>query len=179
MVAVFLAEGFEICEAMTPVDYLRRAGVETVMVSLKEGPVKSSCGVAVSADMTLEELGDRALTAVVLPGGMPGAENLSKCRGVNSAVDAVLEKGGLVAAICASPAVVLASRGLLDGKKAVCYPSFKDEMKGAAYLDCHFVYDKPFLTGKAAGSATDFSLKLVELLCGAETMDKVKKSLCL
>ena len=178
MVALFLAEGFEISEAMTPLDYMRRAGIEVSTVSVSgDKYVKSSCGVSVQADMPISELDPAGLEAVVLPGGMPGATNLAKSAAVNCAVDTALRNCALVAAICASPAVVLASRGLLSGKKATCHTSFKDKIDN--YTSAGTVYDPPFLTGMAAGQAGEFGLEIVRILKGDEAVRRICRGLCL
>lgn len=179
MVAVFLAEGFEIAEALVPVDYLRRAGIETVTVSVGERTVKSSCGVCVVADRLAGELDPAALEAVVLPGGMPGASNLSRSPAVNAAIDSALQSGAVIGAICAAPAVVLARRGLLRGKRATCYPSFREELLGCLPADTPVVWDKPFVTAVGPGYADAFGLCLIEQLRGAEAAGRVRAGLCL
>lgn len=178
MVAVFLADGFEISEAMVPLDYMRRAKINAHTVSVSGGEyVESSCGVTVKADMPICELNLSDIEAVVLPGGMPGAKNLAASNKVNEAVGAAAAAGKLVAAICASPAVVLAPRGLLANKKATCHPAFKEELPGSA--DAKTVYDPPFLTGMAAGEASEFGLEIVRILKGDAAVHEICRGLCL
>lgn len=179
MVAIFLAEGFELIEALTPADYLKRAGIDVSLVSLSGQRVKSSCGVEVTADMHIDDFDITRAEAVVLPGGMPGAANLATCAGVGAAVDYVLSHGKKVAAICAAPALVLGERGLLRGKRATCFPSFRNRLGCGEPVDLPVVYDEPFLTGRAAGAAGEFAIKLIEVLRGGDAAENTKRELCL
>ena len=175
MVYVFLAEGFEEIEALTPVDYLRRAGIEvtTVSVTAVNGrTVTGSHGIPVTADAALEELViEDAPEALFLPGGMPGTKNLGASRKLCGLLTDRFEKGSLIAAICAAPSV-LGDLGILKGKKATCFPGFEDRLTGAE-VGGRAVLDGNVLTGCSAGAAEEFTLKFIEALRGKEAAEKI------
>jgi 4-methyl-5(b-hydroxyethyl)-thiazole monophosphate biosynthesis len=174
MVYILLAPGFEEAEALVPVDMLRRANIETATVSITGEPVPGSHGVTVLADVTLDEVDLSRADMIVLPGGGPGYKNLGKEPKVEQLVRNAAEKGLWVAAICAAP-TLLGRWGLLEGKNAVCYPGMEEGLTGAQpQMDQGFVADGKIITGRAAGSAFDFGLALVEALAGAAEADKVR-----
>lgn len=164
MVAVMLANGFEELEALTPVDILRRAGVEVKTVAIGSKTVCGTHGIEVVADLTKEELSLAEVDAVIFPGGMPGAENLDACPFTDKIIGEVMAKGGRIAAICAAP-LVLGRRGLLRGKKATCFPGFEGELAGAEVTDAPVVTDGLITTGKDMWSAMAFAEELKILLC--------------
>ena len=173
MVYILLAPGFEEAEALVPADLLRRAGIETVLVSLDETPVPGSHGITVTADTTLDKLDRSKADMVVLPGG-PGHKNLGKDPRVEQLVREMAGQNRWVAAICAAP-TLLGGWGLLEGKDAVCYPGMEQGLTGArTKMDRSVVVDGKLVTGRAAGSAFDFGLTRVEVLAGKETADKIR-----
>ena len=164
MVYVFLADGFEVIEAMAPVDILRRAGADVVTVGVTGKTVTSSHKVPVVADITKEEIVlDDELEMVVLPGGMPGANNLEADETVQKAIDFCAENDRFVAAICAAPKI-LGHKGLLSGRRATCFPGFEQELEGAEITGELAVRDGRFITGKGAGAALDFGFALAAAL---------------
>jgi 4-methyl-5(b-hydroxyethyl)-thiazole monophosphate biosynthesis len=175
-VLVPLAPGFEEIEAVTIVDVLRRAGVHVVTASLGARDVGGAHDMSVRADVTLDAArssGER-FDAVVLPGGMPGATNLRDDPRVIALLRDVVEKGGTAAAICAAP-IALEAAGLLKGRRATCYPSFRDQLVSAsARLDAHVVEDGHIVTSAGPGTAIEFALALVARLAGREAADKVR-----
>ena len=174
MVYILLAPGFEEAEALVPVDMLRRANIETATVSITGEPVPGSHGVTVLADVTLDDVDLSRADMIVLPGGGPGYKNLGKEPRVEQLVRKAAEKDLWVAAICAAP-TLLGRWGLLEGKNAVCYPGMEEGLTGAQpRMDQGFVVDGKIITGRAAGSAFDFGLTLVETLAGKEESDKVR-----
>ena len=174
MVYILLAPGFEEIEALAPVDLLRRANIETATVSITGEPVPGSHGVTVTADIALEDVDLSRADMVVLPGGGPGYKNLGKDPRVEQLVRAAVEKDIWVAAICAAP-TLLGRWGLLEGKKAICYPGMEEGLTGAQpRMDQGVVVAGKVITGRAAGSAFDFGLTLVETLAGKEESDKVR-----
>lgn len=176
MVCVLLGAGFEEAEAVVPVDLLRRGGAEVSLVSLEGEIVPSSHGIPVKADLSLDQVDPDAVELVFLPGGLGGVKALKADPRVPQLVRRVLDRGGYAAAICAGP-TLLASWGLLEGKKAVCYPGMENEMAGALIQSSvPFVVDGHIITGEAAGSAFPFGLKLLELLRGAETAQEVRNA---
>ena len=176
MIYVFLANGFEEVEALTPVDVLRRGGVEVKTVGIGGKTVTGSHGISVSADLSEDEVELTALSGVVLPGGMPGTKNLDASETVKAALAAADQKGALIAAICAAPSV-LGHNGLLKGKRATCFPGFESELAGATVCPDLAVTDGNVVTGKGAGAALPFALALLRYLKGAEVSDKVKNAL--
>lgn len=174
-VYVFLAEGFEEIEALTPVDLLRRAKIEVRTVSVtEEKRVAGSHGIVVEADLTLSEADFEKARVLVLPGGLPGTTNLGGCSVLLSHLKAFAgnpEKK--VAAICAAPSV-LGQEGILNGRKAVCYPGWEDKLSGAEVQSgAKAVVDGNVITGRGMGTAIDFSLALVAELADAETAGKL------
>ena len=163
MVYVFLADGFEEVEALTPIDVLRRAGVEVRTIGVTGKTVTGTHGVPMVADILPEETDLAAADMIFLPGGMPGTTNLY-------ASD--------VTAICAAPSVILGGMGILNGKRATCYPGMESGMTGATAVDAPCVQDGKIITGRGAGAAFDFALTLCEVLCGKQTADEIAASVC-
>ena len=176
MIYVFLANGFEEVEALTPVDVLRRGGVDVKTVGIGGKTVTGSHHIPVTADLSEDEVDFAALSGVVLPGGMPGTKNLDASETVKKALDAANEKGALIAAICAAPSV-LGHNGLLFGKRATCFPGFESELTGATLCTDLAVTDGNVVTGKGAGAALPFALALLAYLKGADVADTVKSAL--
>lgn len=176
MVYIFLAPGFEEAEALVPADLLRRAEIETKTVSITGMPVPGSHGVTVTADLALDQVDPDRADMVVLPGGGLGYQNLGREPRVEKLVRQAAERGNWVAAICAAP-TLLGRWGLLEGKQAVCYPGMEEGLTGAQPRpDSGVVVDGKIITGRAAGSAFDFGLTLVEALAGKERADEVRRA---
>lgn len=176
MVYILLAPGFEEAEALVPADMLRRAGIETALVSLDGEPVPGSHGITVTADVALDKLDRSKADMVVLPGG-PGHKKLGEDPRVERMVREASGQGRWVAAICAAP-TLLGGWGLLEGKDAVCYPGMEGGLANAqAKMDRSVVVDGKVITGRAAGSAFDFGLTLVEVLAGKETADTIRNGI--
>lgn len=174
MVCILLGNGFEEAEALLPADLLRRSGTDVALTSLEGDLVAGSHNITVKADKALADIDPKAVELLMLPGGLGGVKALGADPRVKTLVHAVLGQGGYVAAICAAP-TLLAAFGLLEGKKAVCYPGMEDEMAGAVMQpSVPFVVDGHIVTGEAAGAVFPFGLKLVELLNGPKTAQKVK-----
>lgn len=176
MVYVFLADGFEETEAVVPIDLLIRAGIRVSTVGVGSTTPTGAHGLTVMADIS-EDLflpGDN-VEAIVLPGGMPGTSNLARSETVKRAVRLASEEEITVAAICAAP-TILADEGMLGGKKATVFPSYEDRL-GKSFKDSDVVYDAPYLTARAAGSAVDFALKLIEIIKGKKTAKEVASAI--
>ena len=178
MIYVFLANGFEEIEALTPVDLLRRAGHEVAMVGVGGKTITGSHGIAVGADLTESEivLGND-LEMIVLPGGMPGTLNLEKSEAVQTAVDFCYDREICIGAICAAPSI-LGHKGLLDGKEAIAYPGFETQLTGAKISDKSVVQDGSIVTAQGAGAAVPFALQLITALDGSERAEKIAASIC-
>ena len=173
MVYVLLGTGFEEIEALTPVDLLRRAGVEVRTVGLNGKIVYGSHAIGVEADMTIGELDVSDAEMIVLPGGLGGVASIRGCQKALETVRAVYEMDKYVAAICAGP-TVLADLGLLTGVKATCYPGQIPYMKDAAVVEnAACITDGKIITGTSAGTATPFALSLIEALKGSEEAKRI------
>ena len=177
-VLVPLAEGFEELEAVTIVDLLRRAGIEVVTAGLDDAPVVASRGVRVVPDKGLDDVMEEDFDMVVLPGGLPGSDRLDRDPRVHKILRRVDGNGKYTAAICAAPKV-LASAGLLDGRKATSYPGVIDTMDLPAthVLTDAVVTDGTVITSRGPGTAMDFALALIGLLAGDVRRDEVEAAL--
>ena len=179
-VYVFLADGFEEVEALIPVDVLRRGGVDVTTVSITDFPlVQSAHGVNIEADMMIEQCDFSDADLLFLPGGMPGASNLFENKDVCKAVVDQHAAGKKVAAICASPAVVLAPLGILDGKRATCYPGFEQALKGAGaqYTGDLVTVDGNVTTGEGPAAAFPFAYELLTQLVNKQTSDQIAEGM--
>lgn len=179
---VFLADGFEEVEALTCVDLLRRAQMDVKMVSIKSGlQVVGAHGIKVDADVAFGEVSDYADAEwLVLPGGMPGATNLAAHAALAEVLKARNAQGGKIAAICASPAVVLAPLGILNGKRGVCYPGFEGNMAGCDVdASASVVVDGNVTTGNGPAAATAFALQLVAISLGDAAAKSVAEGMLL
>ena len=179
-VLVFLAEGFEEVEAITPIDYLRRSGIEVTVTAVGESlAVKGSHGIQITADALLKSLleGGKLLPSawdgVVVPGGLPGADNLAASRETGVFIREMAAEGKLICAICAAPARVLSPLGLLKGRSFTCFPGEEEKVVspssascGAQWKEDRVVVDGSFITSRGAGTAGEFACAIVEKLTG-------------
>ena len=173
-VYVFLADGFEEIEGLTVVDLLRRANIETEMVSVMEGKqIKGSHGIKVTADSMFADVDFSDADILVLPGGMPGTLNLGKYEGLCELLKKHYDEGKMIAAICAAPSV-FGELGFLNGRVATCYPGFESKLEGAIVCATKVAVDGNVITARALGAAIEFSLKLIEQLCDEETAEKIR-----
>lgn len=177
MIYVFLAEGFEEIEALAPVDILHRGGIEVQTVGVTGKTVIGSHGIAVTADITIDGVDEKQVSGIVLPGGMPGTLNLEKNAGVQRLIDYCAGKNLLIGAICAAPSI-LGHKGLLKGKKAVCFTGFEKELCGAVIENCPAVQDGNIVTGWGAGGGLDFGFALLNAITGDEIKtDNLRRSM--
>ena len=186
---IFLADGFEISEALTTVDMLRRGGVNVKTVSIYDDRiVTSSNRIPVIADMAFGEF--RASTSfgpclktdvMIFPGGMPGSSNLAAFGKLMDIMQQHYAEGGTLAAICAAPSVVLGLLPGLEGKKMTCYDGFEEALtaKGVEYVKEGIVIDGNMITGRGPGWAVEFGLAILAHVKGQEVADKVKAGLML
>ena len=176
MIYLFLAEGFEEIEALTPVDILRRAGLEVKTVAVGESQaVKGAHGIEVVADILEAEIENVTPEAIILPGGMPGTINLEESPVVIETLLRAMSSGSLVCAICAAPSI-LGISGYLKHRKATCYPGFEEYLDDATFVDERVVRDGNIITAKGMGCAAEFALCIVEALCGKDKADEVATS---
>lgn len=177
MVYVFFADGFEEVEAITPVDYLRRAGIPVETVGVFGTEVTGAHNITIKCDRTMENVSESALPdMIVLPGGMPGVTNLAKSEKLLKIINLCFENNKFIAAICAAP-TILAELGILKGKTATCFPSMANLMENTDYVNMPVVRDKNFITSRAAGSAEQFALELISVLKGKDCAQKIHSAI--
>jgi 4-methyl-5(b-hydroxyethyl)-thiazole monophosphate biosynthesis len=176
---IFFAPGLEECEGLLCVDLLRRSGVEVTIAAVGgEKIVKSARSISVVADALAEELDYSAFDAAILPGGIPGVDNLKADATVRKVCTEFAAAGKVVAAICAAPSV-LAAFGILQGKKATVYPGMEDKLTaaGAEYTGLPITLDGNIITGEALGAAIPFALALASRLAGQQASNAVKQGI--
>ncbi len=179
-VLVLLAEGFEEVEALTPVDYLRRTGVEVDMASLTDDlKVRGAHGIEVLANKRIEEITEHgSYSGIIIPGGLPGATNLRDDDRVIKLVKEYNEKGRLVAAICAGP-IVLQRAGIIKERNITSYPGFDKELKDGKYKEEIVVQDGNIITARGPAAAVYFAIKISEHLQGEEKTKELRKAILL
>lgn len=176
-VYIFLADGYEEIEGLTVVDLLRRAKIDIVMVSITGNLyVTGSHQIVTKADVIFEETDYSDADLLVLPGGMPGTKHLQEHKGLDLLLKEFYNKGKRLAAICAAPSV-LGTKGLLQGKKAICYPGHEEALIGANIIDQPVVEDSMIITSKGMGTAIDFSLSIIRTISGEEEAIKIAKAI--
>lgn len=176
-VYIFFAEGFEEVEGLTVVDILRRAGINIHTVSItKSKMVTSSHRVTLKADMTFDQVPFEEADMLILPGGMPGTKNLLAHKELCNQLKEFYRQGKMLGAICAAP-MVLGENGILEGKKAVCYPGFEEHLKGADIEVLEAVQDGNVITSRGLGTAIEFGLTIVSHFMGKEKADEIKNAI--
>ena len=176
-VCVFFGTGYEEIEALTVVDILRRQGIDTQMVSVMgEKTVTGSHQIPVIMDTLIEDVDFNSVDMIVLPGGMPGTDNLEACEPLMEQVDSFLASGKAVAAICAAPRI-LGHRGHLKGKKAICYPGLEQQLSGAEVVFEDAVRDGNIVTGRGMGCAISFALMIVEYFADKKAADEMAEKI--
>ena len=174
-VLVILADGFEEVEALTPVDYLRRAGAEVTVAGLEKIQIQGSHNIVVKCDSILNEQHIDLWNAVILPGGMGGVTNLSNSEIVKKIIIKNFEDKNFICAICAAPAVVLGPLGILSDKKAVCYPGMENSSFNATFLTTKTAVDGNLITACGVGCSQEFSFEIIKALFGEKTAEKIMK----
>jgi 4-methyl-5(b-hydroxyethyl)-thiazole monophosphate biosynthesis len=179
-ILVPLAEGFEMLEALSIVDVFRRAGAEVDLAAVGDTlQVTSSHKVRVMADTFLADCIGKDYELIVLPGGIPGAENLQKSSILATLLKKQNSENRLYGAICAAPALVLQHHGLLEGKIATCHPGFVDKLGSRSHVGERVVVDKNCVTSKGAGTSIEFALELLGLVMGEQQKKAVAKGMAL
>ena len=177
MVYVFLAEGFEEIEALATVDILRRCEIPAETVSISDDLfVTGTHKITVKADILKENLRKNEVDALILPGGLPGADNLENCSFVTDLLKEKAEEGKIVAAICAAPKV-LGVLGLLSGRKATCYPGFEAKLVGAIVKRKNVICDKNIITSRGAGTTHEFAHAIATALGKGSVCRRVIKAM--
>ncbi len=176
-ISVHLAEGFEEIEAVSIIDVLRRAEFNVQIVSMIDAnEVTGSHDITISADKRFDEVDFSQIDMIVLPGGMPGAANLKTHSGLREQLLNFHDTGKPIGAICAAP-MVLGNLGILKNKNATCYPGFEDELHGAIITGNDVELADTVVTGKGAGVAIKFALKIVEMIKGGKAADKLAEKM--
>ena len=175
-ILTILADGFEEIEALTPVDMLRRAGLEVKTVGVSGKLAIGSHGISVECDLLPENVKLDDVDMVIFPGGMPGSLNLDAADLTDEIINSVTARGGRLAAICAAP-LVLGRRGLLVGKRATCYPGFENELRGAICTGDAVVTDGNVTTARGMGVALEFSKELISLILGKEKAAEISAAI--
>ncbi len=178
-VLVPVAQGIEEMEAITIIDVLRRAGAKVTVASVDEKEIQAARGIRFQADCLIEDCMDTVFDLIVLPGGIPGAENLKKSERLGQLLKGQAESERYFGAICASPAVVLHHHGLVTPGKCTCHPGFTHMIDNGNVEDQAVVVDGNCVTSKGAGTALAFALKLTEILFPAETVREVRAGLAI
>lgn len=174
---MLFAEGYEEVEALMTVDILMRGGVDIKLVSITDDmQVAGSHGITVGMDMTMKQVDFDEQDAVIIPGGMPGTKNLGECEAVTETLKNANVAGKIVGAICAAPSV-LGTCGILEGKKATCYPGFEDMLTGAEFVDEMAVTDGNVVTSRGLGTAMEFGFALLELLVSKEKAEEIRQQI--
>lgn len=178
-IAVQIASGFEEIEAISIIDVLRRAEFEVVVVSTTGSiEVTGSHNITIKTDALFETINYAEIDMIVLPGGMPGANNLKNHKKLQDQILDFHANGKPLGAICAAP-LVLGSLGVLKNKKATCYPGFEDQLTGATVTGKNVEISDKVITGKGAGVAIEFALGVVELLQGADKANELAAKMVL
>lgn len=175
-VVLFLANGFEEIEALTVVDTLRRANIKCDMCAIGEIKVTGAHGIAVEADLTIENLNSETYDCLVLPGGMPGTIGLKENSRIIELVKSFYSEDKLVAAICAAP-IVLNEAGIIKGKKLTSYPGVKEQLIGCEYKEDITVMDGNLITSRGPATSMEFSFRIVEKLASKEIADKLREGM--
>lgn len=177
LVYVFLAEGFEEVEALAVVDVLRRADIDTKMVSVSDKyEVKSSHDVIIRADLLIDEADFDKADMLFLPGGIPGTPNLASNPVLMQNIIEFNKQGKKLAAICAAPSI-FGELGILEGKTASCFPGYEDKLKGADYKREKFITDGNITTGRGMGSAIELGLELVRILISEDKSEDIMRKI--
>jgi protein deglycase len=174
-VLILLANGFEEVEAVTPIDFLRRAELDVTVAGVGSLEITGSRGLKVMCDSLVADLDAGTYDAIVLPGGMPGASNIAANADAGKIITTMMKESRLVGAICAAPAVVLEPLGLLKGKRATCYPGFETRFTDVLFSEDRVVVDGNLVTSRGPGTAAEFALMLVSKLAGEDKAAEIKK----
>lgn len=175
-VLIILADGFEEIEALTPIDLLRRAGIDVTVAGLNSTEITGAHSITVKTDVELSKVQDQPFDAVVLPGGMPGTNNLNASDIVHKIVRNSYRENKLVSAICAAP-LVLSDSGILKDKSFTCYPGFENKITNGNFNDSNIIKDNNIITGKGVGKAIDFSLSIISELINEEKAKEIKEQI--
>jgi len=179
-ILVLLADGFEEVEALTVVDYLRRKDILVKTCSISKSKIVIGAhDIPVEADLLIDNIRNiEDCNGVIIPGGMPGAENLKNSKAVINTVQKFYKEDKLIGAICAGP-IVLKEAGIIEGKDITSYPGFEEDLKGGNYKEDLVVRDGNIITARGPAVAVYFALELIEYISGKEKSDELKNDILL
>ncbi len=176
-VLVALADGFEEIEAVSIIDVLRRGGLDVTVAGVGKREIVGAHRITVQADIKLEDV-KFSPDAVILPGGMPGADNLKKSSVLKKLLEDMNKSNKVIGAICAAPAVTLAAHGILHGRKATCYPGYENQFGSeTTFISDRVVRDKNIITSRGPGTAIEFALEIVSALVSKEKCEELSKAM--
>ena len=178
-VLVPIADGTEEIEAVTIIDILRRAGADVTVASVDDIQVSASRGVKITADCLIADCAGQTYDLIVIAGGMPGAEHLRDSDTLTELLTHHASQGRMYGAICAAPVIVLQHHGLLDGRRATCFPSFVPRLANIESVEQRVVVDGNCITSRGPGTAMEFAIKLVELLYTEERAEEIAQRVLL
>lgn len=176
MIYTFLADGFEECEALAPIDILRRAGFKVLTVGVGGKTVVGAHNIPLICDIETKDIAFEKLEAIILPGGMPGTINLENDQTVQKAIDYAYKNNILIGAICAAPSI-LGHKNILKGKNATCFDGFEKDLFGANVQNTAVVTDGNIVTAKGAGVAFQFGFELLSYLTDERTSENLKRNM--
>ena len=178
-VIIIAAKGFEEIELVTVFDILRRASIKVTLAGLNHKQIQGSRGLNILTDITLDKI-KKNFDACILPGGLLGAKNLAKSELVSSFIKRMYQDNKIIAAICASPALVLAPLGILENKTITCYPEFKNNLiDNIIYKNQDVVVDQNIITSQGVATTINFALTIVEKLLGKDLVNRIKEAILL
>lgn len=177
MIYLFLAEGFEEVEALTPLDFIRRAGLQIQTVGLSSKCVTGAHNIQVLTDCLPEEVQEDDIQMLILPGGMPGTRYLKESIQLQEMLQRAVKQKVPIASICAAPSV-LGEKGYLQGMTATCYPGFEESLFGATFVDKKVVVDLPFITARGAGCAMEFAFAIIKTLISEDKAKEIAEQVC-
>ncbi len=166
--AVLLADGFEEVEAITQIDFLRRADLDVIVLGVTGNKVAGGHGIQIVVDQEIDRLVGE-IDAIVIPGGRQGAQNVAASKAAMDLISRSLEEGKLVAAICAAPGVVLGANGLLAGRRFTCYPGFQNSVSDGEFSEDRVVVDGNLITSRGPGTSAEFALAIIRHLVNDQT----------
>ncbi len=173
---IILAHQFEEVEAVTPIDFLRRAGIDVTIAGLEDQTIKSARGISMLSDVKLQDIENQYFDAVILPGGK-GAWTIAESDRARTFILNHYRNNKLIAAICAAPAIILGkSLGILDNKAFTCYPGLEHEAGSGRYCNTPVVQDSNCITAQGPGSAAQFALAIIKALAGNEKAQEIARA---
>ncbi len=171
---VLLADGFEEVEAVTAIDFLRRAGVQTLVAGVTGGEPEGGHAIRVCADCDVASI-EAEFDAVVVPGGADGAANIASNDAAMDLIRTADAQGKLVAAICAAPGVVLGAHDLIGTRTFTCYPGFESHVRSGSFVEERVVVDGNLITSRGPGTAAEFAFAIVTYLVGPDEAAKLRR----